>query len=211
MRSTPRPPCWKPRPACSRRVARAVARSSLCAPSRRSPEADLPGRDHKLSLDQTVAIEQIATSGRGLDVLVGPAGTGKSTTMAGLRAVWETEHGAGSVLGLAPSAAAAEVLASRTRHRHRESGQVALRAPAGSRAARQNQRTPEPTQLPSQCLACPFAVAPTHHRRPRRGGPMAPPAGPAGDRGRGHPGWNVRPGRTGACRRDGWGQDRSCR
>ena len=72
---------------------------------------DLPGRDHKLSLDQTVAIEQIATSGRGLDVLVGPAGTGKSTTMAGLRAVWETEHGAGSVLGLAPSAAAAEVLA----------------------------------------------------------------------------------------------------
>jgi ATP-dependent exoDNAse (exonuclease V) alpha subunit len=46
-----------------------------------------------------------------LDVLVGPAGTGKSTTMAGLRAVWETEHGAGSVLGLAPSAAAAEVLA----------------------------------------------------------------------------------------------------
>ena len=73
--------------------------------------SDLPGRNHKLSLDQTVAIEQIATSGRGLDVLVGPAGTGKSTTMAGLRAVWENEHGAGSVLGLAPSAAAAEVLA----------------------------------------------------------------------------------------------------
>ena len=64
-----------------------------------------------MSLDQTVAVEQIATSGRRLDVLVGPAGTGKSTTMAGLRAVWETEHGAGSVLGLAPSAAAAEVLA----------------------------------------------------------------------------------------------------
>ena len=31
--------------------------------------------------------------------------------MAGLRAAWEAEHGAGSVLGLAPSAAAAEVLA----------------------------------------------------------------------------------------------------
>ena len=54
---------------------------------------------------------QIATSGRSLDVLVGPAGTGKSTAMAGLRAVWETEHGAGSVLGLAPSAASAEALA----------------------------------------------------------------------------------------------------
>ena len=74
-------------------------------------EANLPGRDHRLSLDQAVAVEQIATSGRRLDVLVGPAGTGKSTTMAGLRAVWEAEHGAGSVLGLAPSAAAAEVLA----------------------------------------------------------------------------------------------------
>jgi hypothetical protein len=72
---------------------------------------NLPGRDHPLNLDQALAVEQIATSGRALDVLVGPAGTGKSTTMAGLRAVWEAEHGAGSVLGLAPSAVAAEVLA----------------------------------------------------------------------------------------------------
>ena len=73
--------------------------------------ANLPGRHHPLSIDQALAVERIATSGRSLDVLVGPAGTGKSTTMAGLRAVWEAEHGAGSVLGLAPSAAAAEVLA----------------------------------------------------------------------------------------------------
>jgi hypothetical protein len=73
--------------------------------------ANLPGRDFPLSLDQALAVEQITTSGRRLDVLVGPAGTGKSTTMAGLRAAWETEHGMGSVLGLAPSAAAAEVLA----------------------------------------------------------------------------------------------------
>jgi conjugative relaxase-like TrwC/TraI family protein len=91
--------------------------------------ADLPGRNHGLSLDQAVAIEQIATSGRRLDVSVGPAGTGKSTAMAGLRAVWEAEHGAGSVLGLAPSAAAAEVLSAelgidtentaKWRHEHR--------------------------------------------------------------------------------------------
>jgi conjugative relaxase-like TrwC/TraI family protein len=74
-------------------------------------EANLPRRDHTLSPDQILAIEQIATSGRRLDVLIGPAGTGKSTTMAGLRAAWEAEYGAGSVLGLAPSAAAAEVLA----------------------------------------------------------------------------------------------------
>jgi len=73
--------------------------------------SNLPGRDYPLTIDQALAVEQIATSGLRLDVLVGPAGTGKSTTMAGLRAVWEAEHGAGSVLGLATSAAAAEVLA----------------------------------------------------------------------------------------------------
>jgi len=73
-------------------------------------EVDLPGRDHGLSVDQALAVEKIATSGRTLDVLVGPAGTGKTTTMAGLRTVWETEHGPDSVIGLAPSAAAAEVL-----------------------------------------------------------------------------------------------------
>jgi flagellar biosynthesis GTPase FlhF len=52
-------------------------------------EVNLPGRDYKLSTDQALAIEKIATSGRVLDVLIGPAGTGKSTAMAGLRAVWE--------------------------------------------------------------------------------------------------------------------------
>jgi hypothetical protein len=73
-------------------------------------ERRLPGRTFKLSSDQARSVEQITTSGRVLDVLVGPAGTGKSTAMAGLRAAWEVEHGAGSVTGLAPSAAAAEVL-----------------------------------------------------------------------------------------------------
>jgi conjugative relaxase-like TrwC/TraI family protein len=71
----------------------------------------LPGKGYGLSADQAGAVESIATSGRLLDVLVGPAGTGKSTTMGGLKAAWETAHGPGSVVGLAPSAAAAEVLA----------------------------------------------------------------------------------------------------
>jgi conjugative relaxase-like TrwC/TraI family protein len=84
-----------------------VGRATVAAVS----EEPLPGRTDVLSVEQAVAVEQIATSGRVLDVLVGPAGTGKSTTMAGLRAVWEAEHGPGSVIGLAPSAAAAEVLA----------------------------------------------------------------------------------------------------
>ncbi|MHB2029773.1 MAG: MobF family relaxase, partial [Acidimicrobiales bacterium] len=73
-------------------------------------EQPLPGKTFTLSLDQALAVEQITTSGYALDLLVGPAGTGKSTAMAGLRAAWEAEHGAGSVIGLAPSAAAAEVL-----------------------------------------------------------------------------------------------------
>lgn len=70
-----------------------------------------PGKEHALSAEQAHAVATVVTSGRRLDVLVGAAGTGKSTTMAGVRAAWEAEHGAGSVVGLAPSAAAAEVLA----------------------------------------------------------------------------------------------------
>jgi hypothetical protein len=73
-------------------------------------EQPLPGKTFTLSTDQALAIEQITTSGYALDLLVGPAGTGKSTAMVGLRTAWEAEHGAGSVTGLAPSAAAAEVL-----------------------------------------------------------------------------------------------------
>ncbi|MBC9823939.1 relaxase domain-containing protein [Terrabacter sp. MAHUQ-38] len=72
---------------------------------------DLPGRDHPLSGEQAAAVCQVLGSGRVLDVLVGPAGTGKSTAMAGVRAGWEAAFGPGSVVGLAPSAAAAEVLA----------------------------------------------------------------------------------------------------
>lgn len=72
---------------------------------------ELPGRGHRLQPDQATAVEAIATSGRVLDVLVGPAGTGKTASLAGLREAWEHAHGRGSVIGLAPSAAAAEVLA----------------------------------------------------------------------------------------------------
>jgi len=72
---------------------------------------NLPDKDHPLSADQADAVCRVAASGSALDVIVGPAGTGKSTAMAGVRAVWEARYGPGSVVGLAPSAAAAEVLA----------------------------------------------------------------------------------------------------
>lgn len=63
-----------------------------------------------LGEDQVDALTKIAVSGRVVDVLVGPAGAGKTTAMSGLRRAWETEHGPGSVVGLAPSEAAAQVL-----------------------------------------------------------------------------------------------------
>ena len=71
--------------------------------------ADADGR--LLGDDQADALIRIAASGRMLDVLVGPAGAGKTTAMNALRRAWETEHGSGSVVGLAPSAVAAQVLA----------------------------------------------------------------------------------------------------
>lgn len=61
--------------------------------------------------DQADALAKIAVSGRIVDVLVGPAGAGKTTAMSALRRAWEHEHGEGSVVGLAPSAVAAQVLA----------------------------------------------------------------------------------------------------
>jgi conjugative relaxase-like TrwC/TraI family protein len=65
----------------------------------------------RLSTQQRTALESITTSARRLDLLVGPAGAGKTTAMRALRSVWITEHGRESVLGLAPSAAAAQALA----------------------------------------------------------------------------------------------------
>jgi conjugative relaxase-like TrwC/TraI family protein len=81
----------------------AIVAADVCA-------QNLPGKVHPLSADQAAAVRQIVTSGRVVDILVGAAGTGKSTAMRGVRAAWEREHGPGSVVGLAPSAAAAEVL-----------------------------------------------------------------------------------------------------
>ncbi|MET0929002.1 MAG: MobF family relaxase [Aeromicrobium sp.] len=71
-----------------------------------------PGRGRGLSPEQLRAVATIATDGRQVDLLVGPAGAGKTSTMRALHAVWTKQHGRGSVVGLAPSAAAAQVLAS---------------------------------------------------------------------------------------------------
>ncbi|WP_456237932.1 MobF family relaxase [Microbacterium pygmaeum] len=75
--------------------------------------AERARRNHGIVLgeDQRTALHSVATSARSLDVLIGPAGAGKTTAMHALRLAWEHEHGRSSVIGLAPSAAAARELA----------------------------------------------------------------------------------------------------
>ncbi|SBN59710.1 TrwC relaxase [Propionibacterium freudenreichii] len=87
-----------------------TARTAPTVPLSSVEDAARAGR-RPLSADQEQAIAKVAVSARLLDVLVGPAGAGKTTTMNALRRAWEPRYGPGSVLGLAPSAAAAAVLA----------------------------------------------------------------------------------------------------
>lgn len=64
--------------------------------------------DSSLSTDQRIAVERITTDGASLSTLVGPAGTGKTTTIAAAADVWrEAGH---TVRGVAVSAVAADVL-----------------------------------------------------------------------------------------------------
>ncbi len=69
------------------------------------------GKEHLLSSEQATMLARIAVSGRQVDLLVGPAGAGKTTAMHALQTVWRRGHGKDSVVGLAPSAVAAQVLA----------------------------------------------------------------------------------------------------
>jgi conjugative relaxase-like TrwC/TraI family protein len=66
---------------------------------------------HLLTESQADALAKVSASGRPLDLLVGPAGAGKTTAMHALQRAWRAEHGPDSVVGLAPSAVAAQVLA----------------------------------------------------------------------------------------------------
>lgn len=66
----------------------------------------IPGR-RDLTDEQQNAVAAIATSTRRLDVIVGPAGSGKTRTLRALRTTWETAMGPGTVIGLAASATAA--------------------------------------------------------------------------------------------------------
>ncbi len=71
--------------------------------------ADAAGRGRPLNPGQVALVTEMAGSGRRVQLAIAPAGSGKTTAMAALAAVW-TRSG-GTVVGLAPSAAAAEQLA----------------------------------------------------------------------------------------------------
>jgi len=73
-----------------------------------SPHVRLRHYLEVLASDQRAATEAILTSPHLLDALVGPAGSGKTTTLAALATVWRAN--CGTVLGLAPSATAAHAL-----------------------------------------------------------------------------------------------------
>ncbi|WP_311215144.1 MULTISPECIES: MobF family relaxase [unclassified Arthrobacter] len=73
------------------------------------------GEGSPLHDDQLTAASDVLLSSCRLDAIVGPAGTGKTTTLGAVKAAWEAAYGMGSVVGLAPAAASAEVLGSELR------------------------------------------------------------------------------------------------
>ncbi|MFE0532030.1 MobF family relaxase [Micromonospora parva] len=83
-----------------RAVARADARGWLAA---------VADAGATLGADQAAAIEGVLTSGAAVEVLIGPAGTGKSYTLGNLSTAWSDLTG-GKVFGLATSQAATDVL-----------------------------------------------------------------------------------------------------
>lgn len=57
---------------------------------------------NRLSDDQAKAAAYLLENPHAASALIGPAGTGKTTTMRAVARAWETRHGRGSVLGLTP-------------------------------------------------------------------------------------------------------------
>jgi hypothetical protein len=73
---------------------------------------ELAANGTALDAGQAALVRQMCTSGTRLQLAIAPAGAGKTTAMRALTLAW-TQDG-GQVLGLAPSAAAAAVLAEQT-------------------------------------------------------------------------------------------------
>ncbi len=63
-----------------------------------------------LNAGQATLVREMATSGARLQLAIAPAGSGKTTAMRALASAWT--DGGGTIIGLAPSAAAADALRS---------------------------------------------------------------------------------------------------
>ena len=109
----------------------------------------------QLSADQAAALRGIAGSTNTVQVLVGPAGSGKTTVLATLRGLWRREHGQRSVLALASSATAADQLGKALGVRadtlakwlHESEGPGALQRLDGVAAAQMQARTPRDSRF----------------------------------------------------------------
>lgn len=83
-----------------------TAHTKLTAASHAQREA----RGFGFADDQLAAALKVLTDGTTISGIVGPAGTGKTTTMAAIKDVWDNHFGHGKVMGLTTSAQAASVL-----------------------------------------------------------------------------------------------------
>ncbi len=97
-----------------------------------------------LDAGQAALVRQMCTSGARLQLAIAPAGAGKTTAMRALTLAW-TQDG-GQVVGLAPSAAAAAVLARANRHPHRHPRQAHL-VPASTAICRTGRQRIGPSTL----------------------------------------------------------------
>jgi hypothetical protein len=93
-------------------VARCQSRTTAAVPLDRIEKAIAAADGPGLSDDQAAVVRGVAGSAADVNVIVGPAGTGKTSAMAVLAAAWQANEGA--VLGLALSQTAANELAAVT-------------------------------------------------------------------------------------------------
>src|SRR3954452_22743376 len=87
--------------------ARSIGAAALFGPALEQVREELQAAG--FGADQQAAVAQILSSGRRGDVLIGPAGAGKSRTVGALAQAWEN-HVGGRVLGVATSQMATRVL-----------------------------------------------------------------------------------------------------
>ncbi len=94
--------------AAERRIVAAATRTGGRATARQDVElalADAAARGRTLNPGQAALVADMARSGRRVALALAPAGTGKTTAMAALSHAWRSSGG--TVIGLAPTAAAA--------------------------------------------------------------------------------------------------------